>query len=82
MILAVVFVVAGLYVTLSEPVVKDVTVKIHSLPQDQEGFTIALLSDFHIGPTVGRKRIEKVVNITNALHPGHCCFRIIKLLLR
>lgn len=45
-----------------------VNVKIRDLPRSLDGFTIVLLTDVHIGPTVGRKRIEEIVAKTNALH--------------
>ncbi|VDK30809.1 unnamed protein product [Gongylonema pulchrum] len=67
--LAIAFVVAGLWVTSLPPVIYRVTVPIKNLPQAQEGFRIALLSDLHIGPTVGRAKVERTVAITNALKP-------------
>lgn len=31
---------------------------------------IALLSDVHLGPTVGFNKLDRVVKFTNKLHPG------------
>uniref|UniRef100_A0A158Q8Q3 Metallophos domain-containing protein n=1 Tax=Elaeophora elaphi TaxID=1147741 RepID=A0A158Q8Q3_9BILA len=59
---------AGFAVTRSAPVVNRVNVKIRDLPPSLDGFTIVLLTDIHIGPTVNRKRIEEIVAKTNALH--------------
>ncbi|KAL3982432.1 Calcineurin-like phosphoesterase family protein [Acanthocheilonema viteae] len=68
-VLAVVFVLAGLWVALLPPVVRRVTIEIENLPKAQKGFTIALLSDLHIGPTVGCSRIQKMVDTINPLKP-------------
>ncbi|VDP15883.1 unnamed protein product, partial [Onchocerca flexuosa] len=48
--------------------VNRVNVKIRNLPLSLDGFTIVLLTDVHIGPTVGEKRIEEIVAKTNELH--------------
>lgn len=31
---------------------------------------VALLTDIHIGPTVGQKRMETIARLTNDLNPG------------
>lgn len=31
---------------------------------------IALLTDIHIGPSIGKSRVEKIVKMTNELNPG------------
>ncbi|VDK89329.1 unnamed protein product [Litomosoides sigmodontis] len=59
---------AGFAATRPAPVVNRVNVKIRDLPRSLDGFTIVLLTDVHIGPTVSRKRIEEIVSKTNALH--------------
>ncbi|VDO30000.1 unnamed protein product [Brugia timori] len=68
-LLAVVFVLAGLWVTLLPPAVRRITIKIDNLPEVQKGFTVALLSDLHIGPTVGCSKIQKMVNTINLFKP-------------
>lgn len=45
-----------------------VEVAVPSLPADLHGFSIAVLTDVHIGPTVSRERIENVVHIVNSLN--------------
>ena len=40
------------------------------LPLSFNGFRIALLSDVHIGPTVGRSDINRITKLTNSLNPG------------
>ena len=44
-----------------------VRVKLGRLPRSFEGFRIAQLSDFHIGPFMGSREIRRVVGMTNAL---------------
>ncbi|CAG9538914.1 unnamed protein product [Cercopithifilaria johnstoni] len=68
-VLAIVFVLAGLWVALLPPVVRRVTIEIENLPEAQKDFTIALLSDLHIGPTVGRSKVQKMVDIINPFKP-------------
>uniref|UniRef100_A0A915PCF4 Calcineurin-like phosphoesterase domain-containing protein n=1 Tax=Setaria digitata TaxID=48799 RepID=A0A915PCF4_9BILA len=67
--LSFIFVLAGFWVALLPPVVRHVTVEIENLPEVQKGFTIALLSDLHIGPTVGYSKIQKMVNTINPFKP-------------
>jgi predicted MPP superfamily phosphohydrolase len=49
--------------------VRVVDVPITGLPSDLEGFRIAQLSDLHVGPTLKRKFVERVVDTTNGLKP-------------
>uniref|UniRef100_A0A8R1TNN6 Calcineurin-like phosphoesterase domain-containing protein n=1 Tax=Onchocerca volvulus TaxID=6282 RepID=A0A8R1TNN6_ONCVO len=58
----------GFAATRSAPVVNRVNVKIRNLPLSLDGFTIVLLTDVHIGPTVNQRRIEEIVAKTNELH--------------
>lgn len=67
--LAVLLTTAGVMVTRRQPTLRAVDVTIPALPADLHGFTIALLTDIHIGPTVSRGRIEDVVRIVNSLNP-------------
>ncbi len=46
-----------------------VDVPITGLPSDLEGFRIAQLSDLHVGPTLKRDFVERVVDTTNGLQP-------------
>jgi predicted MPP superfamily phosphohydrolase len=57
----------GLRRAITGPHVK--TVEIHSaqLPQALDGFRIAQISDLHVGPTIGRRYVERVVRLTNSL---------------
>jgi predicted MPP superfamily phosphohydrolase len=47
--------------------VRHVDVPIDDLPQGLHGFTIAQISDLHIGPTIGQDHVEAVVDAVNGL---------------
>ncbi len=47
--------------------VVEVEVPIAGLPAALEGFTIAQISDLHVGPTIKRKYIDAIVDAVNAL---------------
>jgi uncharacterized protein len=49
------------------PRVVDVAVPLAGLPPALEGFTIAQISDVHIGPTIKRDFLRGIVDIVNAL---------------
>jgi len=50
--------------------VRNVDVAIASLPPALHGFTIAQITDLHVGPTIGRDYVESVVAVVNALAPA------------
>ena len=54
---------------LKEPSVKKIKIPLKNLPPEFHGFTIVQLSDLHIGPTVGRTMLDKVIKATNQLNP-------------
>jgi uncharacterized protein len=47
--------------------VRDVEIPIASLPAALHGFTIAQITDVHVGPTIDRAHVERVVAAVNAL---------------
>ncbi len=47
--------------------VVDVAVPIRNLPSALEGFTIAQISDIHVGPTIKGGYLDAIVNAVNAL---------------
>ncbi len=57
------------YQGLTKLLVKEVRAPLARLPGPLHGFTIAQLTDVHIGPTIQREFIEVVVARTNALEP-------------
>jgi predicted MPP superfamily phosphohydrolase len=57
----------GAYKALRTLDVEEVTVPIKDLPEALEGFTIVQISDLHVGPTIRRPFVEKVVKAANDL---------------
>ncbi len=51
------------------PGVVHVTVPIKGLPEAFEGFSIVQITDLHVGPTLRRRFVERVVARVNALAP-------------
>ena len=49
--------------------VTRIEIPIDGLPADLEGFTVAQLSDLHLGPTTTASHIRRAVDMTNRLHP-------------
>jgi len=60
-------VLGGLLIASEDPIVVHVTVPIRQLPESLDGFRIIQLSDLHVGVSVGRTRVERVVKIVNEL---------------
>ncbi|MEU5535072.1 metallophosphoesterase [Streptomyces sp. NPDC020362] len=59
----------GTYGVLRGPRVKRVTVPLAKLPRAAHGFRIAVVSDIHLGPVLGRGFAQKVVDTVNATRP-------------
>ncbi|MFH8495625.1 metallophosphoesterase [Streptomyces coeruleorubidus] len=59
----------GTYGVLRGPEVKRVTVPLAKLPRAAHGFRIAVVSDVHLGPVLGRGFAQKVVDTINATQP-------------
>jgi len=57
------------YVRAHHPSVTPMTFSNAQVPAQFDGYTIALLSDLHIGPGLGPDFLRKVVDQTNAAHP-------------
>ncbi|HUP56630.1 MAG TPA: metallophosphoesterase [Bdellovibrionota bacterium] len=49
------------------PVVRRVEVPVPGLPEELVGFTIAQVSDLHVGPTIDREYVEDVVTTVQSL---------------
>jgi hypothetical protein len=49
--------------------VKRVRVALERLPPAASGYSIVQLTDIHVGPTIGRAFVERIVRETNALAP-------------
>lgn len=66
-VLAVAFTVVGLYNARRRARVRDVDVPIEGLPAALRGFTIAQVTDLHVGPTIRKPYVDAVVDAVNAL---------------
>ena len=53
---------------------QNVDIAIDGLPQELSGLRIAQLSDLHVGPTIKRDFVQRVVDRTNALQPDLIVF--------
>lgn len=68
-ILSALFTALALHNGLKEPLLKTVRIPIKNLPAEFHGFTIVHLPDLHVGPTVGKTMLNKVVEASNKLNP-------------
>ncbi|MEV6178861.1 metallophosphoesterase [Streptomyces sp. NPDC052016] len=59
----------GTYGVLSGPKVKRVTVPLAKLPRAAHGYRIAVVSDVHLGPVLGRSFAQRVVDTINGTQP-------------
>jgi len=64
----------GLYQSRRTPTVQNVDIAIDGLPQELAGLRIAHLSDLHVGPTIKRDFVQRVVDRTNILQPDLIVF--------
>ncbi|CAI5454720.1 unnamed protein product [Caenorhabditis angaria] len=62
------FMFGGLYATQTDPTVRRRDVQMKTF-KSHSNTSIVLLSDIHIGPSVGRTRMQRIVEITNSLKP-------------
>ncbi|WP_244816912.1 metallophosphoesterase [Caballeronia sp. Lep1P3] len=67
--LAVVLSAVGFYNARRRAPVVSVDVPIDGLPAALEGFTIVQISDIHVGPTIKRPYVERIVAAVNGLAP-------------
>jgi predicted MPP superfamily phosphohydrolase len=59
----------GTYGVLRGPKVRRVTVPLAKLPRAAHGYRIAVVSDVHLGPVLGRGFAQKVVDTINGTQP-------------
>lgn len=59
----------GAYGVLRGPRVKRVTVPLARLPRSAHGFRIAVVSDIHLGPVLGRAHTRRIVDTVNRTQP-------------
>lgn len=65
----------GLFNGAQPPQVVEVEVPLEKLPASMDGLKVVLLSDIHLGPTVGRTQLQRIVTMVNQLEPGKTKFR-------
>jgi uncharacterized protein len=58
---------AGLVIARRQPAVVDVEIPVTHLPEGLRGFSIAQISDVHVGPTIKREFVEGIVARVNGL---------------
>ncbi|WP_250514736.1 metallophosphoesterase [Caballeronia sp. INDeC2] len=68
-LLAVLFSAIGFYNARRRAPIVSVDVPIDNLPAALDGFTIAQISDIHVGPTIKRHYVERIVAAVNGLEP-------------
>ncbi|MFJ8749856.1 metallophosphoesterase [Streptomyces sp. NPDC102441] len=56
----------GTYGVLRGPRTKRVTIPLAGLPRSAHGFRIAVVSDIHLGPILGRAHTQRIVDAINA----------------
>jgi len=59
----------GIWRARRHPTVVKVEVPIHNLPEELEGYSIAQISDLHLGPTLSGTFMRRVANSVNELKP-------------
>jgi uncharacterized protein len=59
----------GLMAARARPRIVEVEIPLSDLPESLRGFSIAQISDVHVGPTIKRPFVEQVVRRINALRP-------------
>jgi predicted MPP superfamily phosphohydrolase len=59
----------GMKSALGEVDVREVEVRLERLPRTLSGLTVIQFSDVHVGPTIGRRFIEHIVERANAAKP-------------
>jgi predicted MPP superfamily phosphohydrolase len=58
---------AGLVIARRRPRVVDIDIPVANLPEALRGFSIAQISDVHVGPTIKRGFVERMVILVNGL---------------
>ncbi|GAA3898714.1 metallophosphoesterase [Streptomyces gulbargensis] len=59
----------GTYGVLRGPRVKRVTVPLAKVPRAAHGYRIAVVSDIHLGPILGRAHTQRIVDAVNSAQP-------------
>lgn len=67
--MALISVVVGVLQATTGPRMYHVDIPMKGLPGEWDGFTIAQVSDVHVGPTIGRNYMETIVKAVNDISP-------------
>ncbi|MCB8904197.1 MULTISPECIES: metallophosphoesterase [unclassified Streptomyces] len=59
----------GTYGVLRGPRIKRVTVPLAKIPRAAHGYRIAVVSDIHLGPILGRAHTQRIVDTINSAQP-------------
>lgn len=76
MVMTALLAVYGLLNAAQPPQVVEVEIPLEKLPASMDGVKLVLLSDIHLGPTVGRSQLQRIVTMVNQLEPGNTTFKI------
>jgi len=68
-LVALVLSLVGIYKAHKLPDVREQTLFVRDLPEDLQGFSIVQISDIHLGPTLKKPFLEKIVRRVNELKP-------------
>lgn len=69
LIVTAILAVYGLVNAAQPPRVIEVEIPVEKLPESLNGLRLVLLSDIHLGPTVGRSKLQRIVTMVNELNP-------------
>lgn len=67
LLLALIAFALGTIFARSGPSIREIEVRLADLPKGLDGFRIAQISDLHVGPTIKKAYVQRVVGMTNAL---------------
>ncbi|MFB9467794.1 metallophosphoesterase, partial [Streptomyces cinereospinus] len=59
----------GTYEVMRGPRIKRLAVPLAKLPRSAHGYRIAVVSDIHLGPTLGRAHTQRIVDTINSVQP-------------
>ena len=68
-LIATILTIQGHVATDLRPNVKNLNILIRDLPPEFNGYSIALVTDIHTGPTVGKGKVAEIVKVINGLNP-------------
>jgi len=59
----------GFLIEPHAPVVDEISIRLHSLPEAFHGFRIVFMGDMHFGPYAGKPQVERAVRLALSLKP-------------